>query len=115
MGTIAERLKRRLGTTKAGRQPASLSKRSLSAHSGSDSSSVHRKAALCVDSAQLLVWAQTCRIRAGENDMIDDNAKAMKLLEKMKAQLPISARPGRAFLQAMRKNGMPIRSGQECF
>jgi hypothetical protein len=45
--------------------------------------------------------------------MIDDCAKAMELLEKMKAQLPIPARPGRAFLQAMRKNGMSIRSGQE--
>jgi hypothetical protein len=45
--------------------------------------------------------------------MIDDYARAMELLEKMKAQLPIPARPTRAFRQAMRDNGMPIRSGQE--
>ena len=45
--------------------------------------------------------------------MIDDYAQAMELLKKIKAQLPISARPTRAFMQAMRDNGMPIRSGQE--
>jgi hypothetical protein len=45
--------------------------------------------------------------------MIDNYAQAMELLEKMKAQLPIPARPTRAFMQAMRDNRMPIRSGQE--
>jgi hypothetical protein len=45
--------------------------------------------------------------------MIDNYAQAMELLKKIKAQLPISARPTRAFRQAMRDNGMPIRPGQE--
>lgn len=45
--------------------------------------------------------------------MIDNYAKAMELLEKMKAQLPIPARPTRTFIQAMRDSGMQIGSGQE--
>ena len=45
--------------------------------------------------------------------MIDNYAQAMELLDKMKAQLPIPARPTRAFRQSMRDNGMSIRAGQE--
>lgn len=45
--------------------------------------------------------------------MIDDYAQAMELLEKMKAQLPIPARPTRVFRQAMRDSGMQMRLGQE--
>lgn len=45
--------------------------------------------------------------------MIDDYAEAMELLEKMKAQLPIPARPTRAFLQAIRDSGWQLESGQE--
>jgi hypothetical protein len=37
--------------------------------------------------------------------MIDNYAQAMELLKKIKAQLPISARPTRAFMQAMRDMG----------
>ena len=34
--------------------------------------------------------------------MIDDYAKAMELVRKMKAHLPIPARPTKTFIQAMR-------------
>jgi hypothetical protein len=45
--------------------------------------------------------------------MIDDYAQAMELLEKMKSQLPIPARPTKAFLQAVRGSKMQMRPGQE--
>ena len=45
--------------------------------------------------------------------MIDNYAQAMELLEKMKAQLPIPARPTKAFLQAVRGGKMQMRPGQE--
>lgn len=44
--------------------------------------------------------------------MIDDYAEAMELVEKMKAQLPIPARPTKAFIHAMRQNGVKVKSGQ---
>jgi hypothetical protein len=45
--------------------------------------------------------------------MIDDYAQTMELLEKIKARLPIPARPTKAFLQAMRGSKMQMRPGQE--
>jgi hypothetical protein len=44
--------------------------------------------------------------------MIDDYAQAMELVQKMKAHLPILARPTRAFIQAMRDSGTKVRPGQ---
>jgi len=45
--------------------------------------------------------------------MIDDYAEAMELVKKMKAQLPITARPTKAFIRAMRQNGIKVKSGQD--
>ena len=44
--------------------------------------------------------------------MIDNYAKAMELVRKMKAHLPIPARPTKTFIQALRYNEMKVRSGQ---
>ena len=44
--------------------------------------------------------------------MIDDYAQAMELVRKMKAQLPIPARPTRTFIRAMRDSQIKVRSGQ---
>ena len=46
--------------------------------------------------------------------MIDDYAKAMELVRKMKAQLPIPARPTGAYIRAMREQrGVKIAHDQE--
>ncbi len=45
--------------------------------------------------------------------MIDDYAKAMELVRKMEAYLPIPARPTRTFLQAMHDRNIKVRSGQK--
>jgi len=45
--------------------------------------------------------------------VIDNYAEAMELVEKMKAQLPISARPTKTFIQAMRQNRVKVKSGQD--
>ena len=45
--------------------------------------------------------------------MIDDYAKAMELMRKMEAQLPIPARPTGAFVHAMRERGVKIPRDQE--
>lgn len=44
--------------------------------------------------------------------MIDDYVRAMELMRKMEAQLPIPARPTRRFIQAMRDSGIKVRPGQ---
>lgn len=44
--------------------------------------------------------------------MIDDYATAMELVRKMKAQLPIPARPTKTFIRAMHDNEMKVRPGQ---
>ena len=45
--------------------------------------------------------------------MIDDYAKAMELMRKMEAQLPIPARPTGAFIRAIRERGVKIPRDQE--
>ena len=45
--------------------------------------------------------------------MIDDYAKAMELVRKIKAHLPIPARPTKAFIKAMRSSEIKVRSGQK--
>ena len=45
--------------------------------------------------------------------MIDDYAKAMELVRKMKVHLPIPARPTKTFIQAMRDSEIKVRSGQD--
>lgn len=45
--------------------------------------------------------------------MIDNYAELMELVEKMKAQLPIIARPTKAFIYAMRQNGVKVKPKQE--
>ncbi len=45
--------------------------------------------------------------------MIDDYTEAIELVEKMKAQLPITARPTKAFIQTMRQNRIKVKSGQD--
>jgi hypothetical protein len=45
--------------------------------------------------------------------VIDDYAKAMELVRKMKAQLPIPARPTGSFVRAMRRRPLKIARGQE--
>jgi hypothetical protein len=42
--------------------------------------------------------------------MIDNHGEAMELVRKMKAQLPISARPTKAFIDSMRQNNIRITS-----
>lgn len=44
--------------------------------------------------------------------MIDDFAKTMKLLEKIKTQLPIPAYAGKPFIQVMRERGIKIKPRQ---
>jgi hypothetical protein len=44
--------------------------------------------------------------------MIDDYAKAMELVQKMQAHLPIPARPTKTFIQAMRGSEIKVRPGQ---
>jgi hypothetical protein len=45
--------------------------------------------------------------------MIDDYAQTMELIRKMEAQLPIPARPTRAFIRAMKAHGVKIARDQE--
>jgi len=45
--------------------------------------------------------------------MIDDYATAMELVRKMKAHLPIPARPTKTFIRAMRDSEIKVRSGQD--
>ncbi len=45
--------------------------------------------------------------------MIDNHAKTMELMEKMKAQLPIPARPTRAFARLMREKGVKMKPNQD--
>jgi hypothetical protein len=45
--------------------------------------------------------------------MIDDYAKAMELVRKMEANLPISARPSGGFFRAMKAQGIKIARDQE--
>lgn len=45
--------------------------------------------------------------------MIDDYAKAMELVQKMEASLPIPARPTGTFIRAMRMQGFNIARDQE--
>jgi hypothetical protein len=51
--------------------------------------------------------------RRYKRDMIDNYTKAMKLVEKMKAHLPIPARPEKAFIRTMRENRTKVTPGQE--
>lgn len=51
-------------------------------------------------------------IAYGKVDMIDDYTQAMELVEKMKAHLPITARPTKAFIHAMRQKGVKVKPGQ---
>jgi hypothetical protein len=44
--------------------------------------------------------------------MIDDYDKAMDLLRKMEAQLPISAKPTSAYVRAMREQGVKVKRTQ---
>jgi hypothetical protein len=44
--------------------------------------------------------------------MIDDYDKAMDLLHKMEAQLPISAKPTSAYVRAMREQGVKVKRTQ---
>jgi len=44
--------------------------------------------------------------------MIDDYARSMELVRKMKAQLPIPARPTKIFIRAMRDRPIKVTSGQ---
>ena len=44
--------------------------------------------------------------------MIDDYVQAMELMQKMKAHLPIPARPTGAFIQAMRENEVKVSARQ---
>jgi hypothetical protein len=44
--------------------------------------------------------------------MIDDCAKAMELVRKMEAHLPIPARPTGAFIRAMRERGVKVARDQ---
>lgn len=45
--------------------------------------------------------------------MIDDYAKAMELVRKMEANLPIPARPTGSFIRAMQAQGVKIARNQE--
>jgi hypothetical protein len=45
--------------------------------------------------------------------MIDDYAKAMELVRKVEAHLPIPARPTGAFMRAMRNRGVKVARDQE--
>jgi hypothetical protein len=45
--------------------------------------------------------------------MIDDYAKAMELVRKMEANLPIPARPTGGFIRAMKAQGVKIARDQE--
>jgi hypothetical protein len=45
--------------------------------------------------------------------MIDDYTKAMELVEKMKAHLPIPARPEKAFIHTMQENRTKVRPEQD--
>ena len=45
--------------------------------------------------------------------MIDDYAKAMELVRKMEAHLPIPARPTGAYRRAMREQGIKVAPDQE--
>ena len=45
--------------------------------------------------------------------MIDDYAKAMALIQKMEANLPIPARPTGGFIRAMKAQGVKIARAQE--
>ncbi len=45
--------------------------------------------------------------------MIDDYAKAMELMRKMEAQLPIPARPTGALVRTLRERGVKIPRDQE--
>jgi hypothetical protein len=45
--------------------------------------------------------------------MIDDYAKAMELVRKMEANLPIPARPTGGFIRAMKAQGIKIARDQE--
>jgi len=45
--------------------------------------------------------------------MIDNQAEAMKLIQKMKAHLPFTARPTRAIVQSLRQGGTKIKANQE--
>ena len=45
--------------------------------------------------------------------MIDDYAKAMELVRKMEASLPIPARPTGGFIRAMKAQGVKIARDQE--
>jgi hypothetical protein len=45
--------------------------------------------------------------------MIDDYAKAMELIRKMEANLPIPARPTGGFIRAMKAQGVKIARDQE--
>ncbi len=44
--------------------------------------------------------------------MIDDHSQAMELIRKIEAQLPITAKPGKAFIQTMQKNGIKVKTRQ---
>ncbi len=46
-------------------------------------------------------------------DVIDDYAKAMELIHKMEAQLPIPARLTNTVVRMLRKQGVKITRGQE--
>jgi hypothetical protein len=45
--------------------------------------------------------------------MIDDFAKTMELLEKIKTQLPIPAYAGKPFIHTMRERGIKIKPRRE--
>jgi hypothetical protein len=45
--------------------------------------------------------------------MIDDYAKAMELMRRMEAHLPIPARPTGAYIRALREQGVKIAPDQE--
>ncbi len=45
--------------------------------------------------------------------MIDDYAQAQELMRKMKAQLPIPARPTSSFLRGVREQGISMTPNQE--
>jgi hypothetical protein len=45
--------------------------------------------------------------------MIDNHAEAMKLVQKMKADLPFTVRPTRALVQTLRRGGTKIKANRE--
>jgi hypothetical protein len=53
-------------------------------------------------------WFGTLHFESGLWVMIDDYAKAMELVRKMEAHLPIPARPTGAYIRAMRERGVQV-------